>query len=150
MAGKVIDEEDAPVRGALIQLLRGDAGYETRTDDGGIFYTQWLAAGNYKVGVLADGKYYKMRRLRVLPSDDKKFYIFSIRGGRLFVTIEGEDAFLKSQMARLLKSDPREDILTPGISRSKREWQHDPMDQFRYREHFLIQRKIDTIGHNIK
>ncbi len=99
--GKITGEDGQPLKGAILQLKwKGDM-IETHSDDNGLFYTTLIPTGMYKIGVATDGKYYKMRGLKVLPSDAKKYYYLRIHGGRLFVDVEGMDPFLKSKMSRL-------------------------------------------------
>ncbi len=109
--GKILGEDGMPLKGAIIQLKwKGDM-IETRSDNDGLFYTTLIPTGMYKIGVEADGKYYKLRGLKVLPSDAKKYYYVHIHGGRLFVDVEGMDPFLKSKMSQLLDEDPKYDVL---------------------------------------
>jgi len=97
MCGKVTDEGGIPLKGAIIQLLKGGEVIETRSDDDGLFYTRLFPAGYYKVGIEANGAYYKTKKMWILPADEKKFYYFSIIGARVYVHSDGEDPFGKSE-----------------------------------------------------
>jgi len=139
--GKIVDEDGNASKGALFQLKWKSDMIETRSGDDGIFYTQLIPEGHYKVGILADGKYYKMRHLHVTVTSEKKFYVFKIKGERLFVDIEGKDGYLKSRLSAISKLDPRiYGILPVGdlyIIQSKAEHLGPPD----YKEHLLFDSK---------
>ena len=109
--GRIVDAVGSPVKGAIIQLKWRKDKIETRSDDDGLFYTTLIPTGMYRIGVEADGKYYKLRGLKVLPSTAKKYYLLSIHGGRLYVDVSGQDPFLKSKLSKISNSDPRQEVL---------------------------------------
>jgi hypothetical protein len=110
-AGTITGEDGQPLKGAIIQLKWKKDLIEARTDERGLFYTTLVPLGMYKVLVVADGKVYTLRRVKILPRDAKTSYNFSIHGERLFLTIEGEDPFFKSEITRVEQQDWRNTIL---------------------------------------
>ena len=113
-AGKIIGEDGQPLKGAIIQLRWKKDLIEARTDETGLYYTTLVPLGMYKVLIVADGQRYKMRGVKILPGEAKKSYNFSIHGERLFLTVEGEDPFFKSEITRVEQEDWHQQVMWDG------------------------------------
>lgn len=103
LAGKITDENNRPIAGALIQVTHDRVVSEARSDGDGLYYTGLMPDGMYRVDVHVDGKWYKGRKvyLEQPVSYRHKYYDLRIVNERLAITVDDGDPFLASQLRRI-------------------------------------------------
>jgi hypothetical protein len=110
LAGKVIDINNKPVKGAVIKAGKD---IQATSDDDGLFYTKLLPAGTYNVDVAIKGKHYKTTLELKDASVKKVYYYLWVNGNRLNAATTEQDPFVAANLNRLEKNDKLRDIV-PG------------------------------------
>jgi Carboxypeptidase regulatory-like domain len=114
IAGKITDDKDEPVTGAIVKVSKGGVAIEVRTDGDGLFYTRLLTPDNYHIDIRTNQKTYKTK-VKVKPQDKKRmYYYFKLMGDRVYVTTDGRDPFMKAKLSKLLNDDPLRSIFYEG------------------------------------
>lgn len=111
LAGKITDENNAPIPGALIQVTQGKIVSDARSDGDGLYYTQLLPDGNYRVDVSIDGKWYKGRKVYLeAPVHGRRYYDLHLTSGRLVISVDDGDPFLATHIRKVEAEQPGVDF----------------------------------------
>ncbi len=100
LSGKVVDEHDKPIAGAIVKIMKqGRLLMETRSGDDGLYYTKLLDQGSYNVDIVADGKYLKAKKVCFNAAPGvKQYYILKALEDKVEVTIVDEEDFNESNL----------------------------------------------------
>ncbi len=106
MAGRIVDDNNAPINGAEIRVSRGGQVMAAHSDEDGLFYTQLLPVGNYHMDVII-GKTFLKTKMVYLGDNTKKrsYYYLKVTDNKLRITVDGQDPFLKSKLSKIEKDD---------------------------------------------
>ena len=95
LAGRITDENNKPVAGAVIKVAKGKTAIETAANKDGLYYTKLLPAGKYHVSIYTGDKSYKANQINVQTSDKtKSFYNFKLTGNNAVTSIDEQDPFM--------------------------------------------------------
>jgi hypothetical protein len=110
LAGKVVDVNNKPVKGAVIK-----AGNDAKavSDADGLFYTKLLPAGTYNVDVAIKGKHYQTTLELKDATVKKVYYYLWVNGNKLNAAATEQDPFVTANLNRLEKNDKLRNIV-PG------------------------------------
>jgi hypothetical protein len=74
LMGKMVDENNKPIAGAIIKVGKGSGAVETRSDIDGLYYTTLLPSGTYHIAVECNGKFLKAKKIYFYAEGPKKYY----------------------------------------------------------------------------
>jgi hypothetical protein len=115
LAGKIVDENNKPVGGAMVQMQqeKTDEIYKTVSDGDGLYYSPLVPIGIYKVSVLEREKWYKAKKITLDETDRlTKFYQLRLKGDDAVVTMLDHDPFMRAALYKVINNGPRIDV--PG------------------------------------
>jgi hypothetical protein len=99
--GKIVDENNKPVPGAKVQVSK--AGYiiaEVSADNDGLYYTQLLPSGYYKVDIIADDKLVKAKRVFLKEQDKIRWYYnMKLAGDKAEVIVTADNPFMEHRLS---------------------------------------------------
>src|SRR5205814_2371094 len=111
LAGKITDENNTPIDGALIQVTHGKIVSDARSDQDGLYYTQLLPEGAYRVEVRVGDKWYKGRKVYLEEAGySRKYYDLRIAEGRIAISINDGDPFLTTHIRKIETEQIRVDF----------------------------------------
>ena len=92
-AGKIVDENNKPVAGAIIKVSRPDMQpIEIISDSDGVYCTRYVTDGNYYLDVFADGKYRGESQLLIdTASGAKKFFLIKVHSRKFAINSFDKD-----------------------------------------------------------
>ena len=113
LAGKIVDENNKPLPGAVIRLSKqNQLVQEIRADADGLYYSKLLDEGSYHVDIYSDGKYLKAKKLFIgTTSGNKKYYIIKVSQDKVVIDKVDEDPAPKVKLSKIRDSDPRRDVI---------------------------------------
>lgn len=109
LAGKIVDENNKPIPGAIIRISK--VRYlvqELHADKDGLFYSKILAEGSYFVDVTANNKQMTAKKL-FIGNDvygNKKYYIIRVLEDRVVIDKVDEDPSISVKLGKLNDGDP--------------------------------------------
>jgi hypothetical protein len=117
LAGKILDEKNNPVAGAIIkmQTVAGGGDYEAVSDGDGLYCSPVVPAGAYKITVTTGKKFYRADQLS-LRSMEKldRYYDFKLKENKAEVSAHSDDPFMKAKLGRIQKQKHRFDYPADG------------------------------------
>ena len=113
LEGKIVDENNKPLPGAVIRLSKqNQLVQEIRADADGLYYSKLLDEGSYHVDIYSDGKYLKAKKLFIgTTSGNKKYYIIKVSQDKVVIDKVDEDPAPKVKLSKIRDSDPRRDVI---------------------------------------
>jgi len=116
LAGKIVDENNKPLPGAVIRLSKqNQLVQEIRADGDGLYYSKLLDEGSYHVDIYTDGKYLKAKKLFIgTTSESKKYYIIKVSQDKVVIDKVDEDPSVKVKLGKLDDQDPRHYVIFDG------------------------------------
>ena len=100
-AGKIVDENERAVAGAVVKVTGNGMTTETRSTVLGLFYTKMIPDGKYKVEVKRNGKYLKGKKIvinEVAPGKEKTYYILKLSKKKMKVSETQTDVFRQTAL----------------------------------------------------
>lgn len=100
LAGKIDDENKKPIAGATITVTKdGNQVAEMKSDGNGLYSSQLLDAGEYKVSIVANDKKRKTKTITLVPLERVKYYHnFTLNGKKVDESISDKDPFITVKM----------------------------------------------------
>jgi hypothetical protein len=124
LAGKIIDEYNVPIKGAVIKVSRAGNVTQTSSDEDGLFYTKLLPVGSYHVDVVLGNKYLETKKVYLADGAKKRsYYTLKVVGDVLRITVDGQDPFMRARLGKIENDDKRNII--DFLPRMKRGEPHD-------------------------
>lgn len=112
MMGRIVDELNKPVPGAIIKIGKDGGGMDIVTDENGLYNSTLIPAGAYRIDISANNQYYRAKKVYVAPAAEiKRYYNFKLKDGKVIVNIDERNPFLT---ARLNKIRDDEAVLFDG------------------------------------
>jgi hypothetical protein len=112
LAGKIVDENNKPVGGALVQIRLDKTGEEFKmvSDNDGLYYSPLVPKGTYKASILENEKRYKAKDLYLEETDRlTKYYQIRLSGKNAEVSILEHNPFMQAALYKVMKDGPRID-----------------------------------------
>ncbi len=101
LMGRITDDQDNPVRGAIVHLSYKSTVFEVRSDDDGMFYTQLLPTGNYHLRAFSGRKDYNAGKIYFVSDGIKRYYLLKMKDARLNVVVTEKDVFAEVQLNKV-------------------------------------------------
>lgn len=100
--GKITTANDAPVARVGICIYNSTTKAETFSDSLGLFATELIAPGDYKVRIARNGKKLKAGHIRITSENNEKtYYILNINNKKVTITATKEDLFITGRINRI-------------------------------------------------
>ena len=101
-AGKIVDEYNRPVPGAVIKVSRHDMQpIEIVSDSEGVYSTKYVAEGNYYLDVFAGGKYRGETELLIdTTSASKKFFLIKVHSRKFAINALDNDPVMAVKLKK--------------------------------------------------
>ena len=102
-AGKITDGKGKPQKGAIVRVTKEGRDANVRSDDSGLFHTDIIAAGDYEVAAVVNGRTLKASNKVPLTATNKTttYYYVIVRPGGLDVTPTQRDLFKETNLAKV-------------------------------------------------
>ena len=117
LAGKIVDENNKPISGAVIRVSKHNALIqELWADEDGLYYSRLLDEGSYYVDIYTGGKYLKAKKLFIgtSSSGSKKYYIIRVSDDKVVIDKVDDDPSIKVKLGKIEDRDPRGDVILDG------------------------------------
>ena len=103
LAGKIVDEDNNPVAGAIIKISsKAVSPVEARSDSDGIYCSKAVAVGHYHMAVFVNGQCRGLKKITLDESSGaKKFYLIRMSGGNIEVSPEAEDPAMAVKLNKM-------------------------------------------------
>jgi len=103
LAGKIVDENNKPIPGAIIKICNGDGlVQELKADADGLYTSKLLKTGAYKLAVDAGKKHRELDNFSLDPkAGSERYYIIKVAGGKLSAEMVPEDPSIKVKLAKI-------------------------------------------------
>ncbi len=104
LMGKIVDEQNNPVRNARLIVARDAVDYTAVVTSEGLYYTDSMIQGDYKVYIIV-GKVTYESTTKVQPTYRKHyFYNFRLLGTKAFVSAVDSDPFMERALIKAQKA----------------------------------------------
>ena len=103
LAGKIVEENNKPIPGAEIKLIKEHSELlNLKADADGLYCSKLMEQGTYRLAIYTDGKYLNSAKI-VLDenSGSKFFYIVRVSGKKVRVEKTEEDPSIKVKLAKI-------------------------------------------------
>ena len=99
-AGKIVDQNNRPVPGAVIKVSRPEMPpIEAVSDSDGLYCTRQIADGNYYLDVFTDGKYRGENELSIDTSiGSRKFFLIKVHSRKFAVNAVDKDTAMEAKL----------------------------------------------------
>ncbi len=99
-AGKIVDQNNKPVPGAVIKVSRPEMPpIEAVSDSDGLYCTRQIADGSYYLDVFTDGKYRGENELSIDTSMGvKKFFLIKVHSRKFAVSAVDKDTAMETKL----------------------------------------------------
>ncbi len=99
-AGKIVDQNNRPVPGAVIKVSRPEMPpIEAVSDSDGLYCTRQIADGNYYLDVFTDGKYRGENELSIDTSiGSRKFFLIKVHSRKFAVSAVDKDTAMEAKI----------------------------------------------------
>jgi hypothetical protein len=138
LMGKIVDENNKPIHGAIIKVTKARKTIEVRSDNDGLYYTQLLATDSYRIGVHANGKYLKAKKIYFIADEPKKYYILRLKENKLEVEVTDKNVFMDTQISKIEANQNLHDMPKDGWRIKK----DGSIDRVYYGEHIPQMKEI--------
>ncbi len=108
-AGKIVDENDKPIPGAIIRISRERyLVQELHADGSGLFYSKLLEEARYYIDVTVHDQHFTAKKLFIGSGsmDEKKYYIIRVLEDKVVIDKVDEDPSATAYWGKLENRDP--------------------------------------------
>jgi len=104
LAGKIVDEKNKPIPGAIISVHRQEQLLqELKSDADGLYCSKLLDTGTYDLDIITT-KHLKAEKIALdATSGSKKYYIIKLSGNKIVIDKTDEDPALKVKLGKIQK-----------------------------------------------
>lgn len=100
--GKITTANDALVAGASICIYNSNTKAEAVSDSLGLFATDLIQQGDYKIKIACDGKKLKVQHIRIgADNNGRTYYILYINKKKVTITPTKEDLFISGRINKI-------------------------------------------------
>ena len=105
-AGKIVDQNNRPVPGAVIKVSRPEMPpIEAVSDSDGLYCTRQIADGNYYLDVFTEGKYRGENELSIDTSiGSRKFFLIKVHSKKFAVSAVDKDTAMEAKLRTSVKN----------------------------------------------
>ena len=103
LMGKLVDAHDAPVKQAELIVIKDDRDYKAVITKDGLYYTDSVYDGDYKVYVFVDKVTYEAKFKLIPPGKKPTFYNFKLANNKVEVSMVESDPFMEKELLRVKK-----------------------------------------------
>ncbi len=109
LSGLILDEQNKPVKRAVIQAVSNERIGYGKSDKDGLYYTTAIPVGKYEIIVVSDSNTY-IAKLNINKGDSRKrFYNIKLVGKTGVITLTDKDPFMEVAGAKV-RNSPDEQI----------------------------------------
>jgi hypothetical protein len=116
-AGKIVDQNNRPVPGAVIKVSRHDMPpIEAVSDSDGLYCTRQIPDGSYYLDVFTEGKYRGENELSIDTSvGSKKFFLIKVHSKKFAVSALDKDMAMEAKL-RTAKQENKDGVAVPEVN----------------------------------
>lgn len=106
MMGRIVDEQNKPIPGAIIKIGKDGSGMDIVTDENGLYNSTLIPSGAYRIDISANNQYYRAKKVYVAPAKEiKRYYNFKLKEGKVIVNIDERNPFLTARLDKIRDDD---------------------------------------------
>lgn len=112
LAGKIVDENNNPLPGAILKLTHLGRTIAVTADEDGLYYSPLLEAGNYRIDISARDRQYKAPKVYLEATEkNTKYYNYTITKYHVIARVEDRDPFMETELSKV---EADKDIIMEG------------------------------------
>ncbi|MES2701652.1 MAG: carboxypeptidase-like regulatory domain-containing protein [Bacteroidota bacterium] len=100
LAGKVVDENNRPIRGAVVTVKSKATSVTVESDSMGLFNTKLLPGGKYTVSLDRNERHLKAGTVD-LRNGNARYYLATVKGKRVEMQERDKNLFIETKLAAL-------------------------------------------------